>query len=269
MNLDEATATIRPVMIRSLTLLFPYVQSLPEDREIVIHADRGVCFLVVWAHHVLGFTVIVKERLASPGGFPETVFKGEFASTLIIDPNALTLFDSSVTLLERPTNESLISIVPQADGDEEIGSAVRQPVTGYGMRLLISCWNKLFSGHDEKANDACLAEMIFISVALALRLSEYFYKVNSVDYQSAGNRFQPNVSLDLRFSRSPHMADMPGKGHYIVDIPKHKILEAAQLVFDRKLSYTNITPYVQNQIKVASSAIEMGYLVRGIRRVSL
>lgn len=260
MDVGEATQTIQPVMIRSLTLLFPYVQSLPEDREIVVQTDRGVCFLVVWAHHLLGFTVLVKERLTSPGGFAETVFKGELTSTLIIDPNARTSFDSSVTLLERSTNESLISIAPQADEDEGIDCVVKRPVAGYGMWLLNISWTQFVGFHGDKARHAFLTEIMLMSLALALRLSRHFYMADRAN--SRATTVMQHYGPTTGHIGEDELDHWSGNGHNIADIPKQKVLEAAQLLFDaKKLSNKDLAPYVLDQMGVPSSEIKMDHRV--------
>ena len=41
------------------------VQSLPEDRRIMIDKQLGLVSIIVWAHSILGLSVIVKD---SPDG---------------------------------------------------------------------------------------------------------------------------------------------------------------------------------------------------------
>ena len=65
--------------------MFPLVQSLPEDRLILIDTakDGGACSLVVWAHHVLGLTVLVRSY-GSENDLIEKQF-GTGTSNVVID----------------------------------------------------------------------------------------------------------------------------------------------------------------------------------------
>lgn len=62
-------------VFRGLALLLPYVQTLPEDREIYVNTNSGLCTIVVWAHHLLGLNVIIKKwRPDRSDSFEEVLF---------------------------------------------------------------------------------------------------------------------------------------------------------------------------------------------------
>ena len=112
---DDATEPIESAVLRGLTLVFPYVQTLPEDREIIVRARSGVCILVVWAHHVLGLNVLVrkpKELLSYNNEIDEIPF-GNIPATVVIEFSlSSTLQESPVTLIEVSSKDTLFSIVP-------------------------------------------------------------------------------------------------------------------------------------------------------------
>jgi hypothetical protein len=177
MHPDEACKPINSAILRGLTLYFPSVQSLPEDREILIQTHTGVGILVVWAHLVLGLDVLVrhpnswKEDPKTGQATPEEVFFGKSPATVTID---CTLgLEECVILIEAATSEHLFSIEPEPDQDSVISSIVKKPAKGIGMKFLESSWMRMAKhsrGNDGKA--ACLHEMVLISTALAIRFSK-------------------------------------------------------------------------------------------------
>ena len=275
LDFEDMTHTIHPAVFRGMTLLLPYVQSLPEDREILAQTNEGVCFLIVWAHHVLGFTVIMRgfADLSSGTERAETVFQGKTPAILVIDPKNRSALDSTVSLLERSTGERLLSIVPEPDEDREISSMVKRPVLGYGMAMLDSCWTSFVGPlHAHEGRSACLHEITLVTIALACRMSRYIYKFNRPFNRRTDQIEQPSTLLawdeedqdigcttaesqsteDDSIESDDHLTDDYNR----CDISQTSIVAAAKLLFDyKKPPGKELVPYIDAHTGVPTQEI--------------
>jgi hypothetical protein len=256
---------LTPAVFTGLTLLLPYVQSLPEDRELIVQSRHSVPFLVVWTHHVLGFSVLVKQYRYTPGGFSELnddveeVLFGNSPSTVLIDCTIHQL-DETVTLVESSSQDTLFSIVPEQAEDMPITSMVKRPARGFAMEMLESQWfsRDLLWARDHSPK-ACLREMVLVCIGLAIRLSKHLYKDTQVLCRGPSGVLTPLtldkirsiLEVDLSNSNDVNMSET-----YRYDIPEAKILQAAELLFDQKsLSSREISQYVAVQGNMPTSDI--------------
>lgn len=150
---DEAFGPIPSSVLKGAVLMFPLVQSLPDDRMISIETSitAGACSLVVWAHHVLGLTVVIKRN--GPGNdLVEKKFGGGVNHIIIDlqdrrisgtgDMSELETRQPSITLLSAPNNEELITLKPEPD-EVRIDAVFTQYAAGYGKKILESvCGNE-------------------------------------------------------------------------------------------------------------------------------
>ena len=67
--LDRVRRHLSSTILQGALDMFPMVRTLPEDRAVYIRIpmwhdekDSGLCSLVVWAHNVLGLSVLVKKN---------------------------------------------------------------------------------------------------------------------------------------------------------------------------------------------------------------
>ncbi|KAI9805250.1 MAG: hypothetical protein M1833_005703 [Piccolia ochrophora] len=106
------------------------VQTLPEDRIIRINTEKGLSTIVVWAHHVLGLTVVVHSSTTEPVRF------GTGCEQVILQVTPYgTDQHSSVCLLDGSGEECFrLSSLPFEDPVLE--SIARSSASGYGRRLL-------------------------------------------------------------------------------------------------------------------------------------
>lgn len=130
----EATEALNPVIIRGALDMFPMVQKLYEDRLIHVEQHSGLCVLVVWAHHVLGLTTVVR--------FPDGREKrlGTGTEQILIEMKADYSSTTSIILLDSKGGDVLLRI--QSDQDDfQIESAGRIDAQGYGTHWLKEyCW---------------------------------------------------------------------------------------------------------------------------------
>lgn len=175
----DAFSAIPSVVLQGAVHMFPLVQSLPDDRLILIDTaeDGGACSLAVWAHHVLGLTVLVKSD--GPSGLTENQF-GTGTSHVVInlrdrslswvgDTCSVVIRQPSITLLSVSDNEKLITLKPEPD-EVEIDAVFRQSAGGYGTKALESVCGS--GGASGEGIDALVHELMMIAVAFAAIVSQ-------------------------------------------------------------------------------------------------
>ena len=129
----ESPPDTRPIPVSVLQALldaFTAVQYLPEARLIHITSSDGAATVVVWAHHVLGLTVVVESSkgLVRFGDGPESVY---FDCDLTSKPRDVHFRAS----LLNETNDLLFSIDKSFE-DVTLDPVLRHPLRGYGLKRL-------------------------------------------------------------------------------------------------------------------------------------
>ncbi len=149
----KAYTGLSPTVLRAVLDMFPIVLSLPEHRLIHIEDDQGICSLCVWAHHVLGLTVLVKL----PGG--TEVILGHETEQVVIDCSS----DQAIaSLLDSEKGDILITIEPDGEG-LPINAIYKIPAKGYGRFILL----------EESPNKSIAEEMMLVTVAFAIVTSQH------------------------------------------------------------------------------------------------
>ena len=150
---QKAYTGLSPTVLRAVLDMFPIVQSLPEHRLIHVEDNQGICSLCVWAHHVLGLTVLVKL----PDGTQVTLGNG--TERVVVDCGN---DEAIVSLLDSDTGDILITIEPDSEGFP-INAIYKIPAKGYGRFLLL----------DETPNKSIAEEMMLVTVAFAVVTSQH------------------------------------------------------------------------------------------------
>ena len=164
----KAYTGLSPTVLRAVLDMFPIVLSLPEHRLIHIEDDQGTCSLCVWAHHVLGLTVLVKL----PGGTEVTL--GHETEQVVIDCSS---DQAIVSLLDSEKGDILITIEPDGEGFP-INAIYKIPAKGYGRFILLN----------ESPNKSIAEEMMLVTVAFAIVTSQHLV---------AGHDYEPPDSSTL------------------------------------------------------------------------
>lgn len=116
--------------------MFPFARSLPEARLVYIKCFSGVCVLVVWAHKVMGLTVIVTTQ---EGTHLKTTMFGRGGPKVIIEDHAsspgMRHMAPSITMLQIPDKEELFVFKSEVD-EHEMQGDLKHPLEGYGSFLL-------------------------------------------------------------------------------------------------------------------------------------
>lgn len=248
---------LRPMeksVLSGLALLFAYIQSLPEDRQILVNTDCGLGILVVWAHHVLGFSVLVQMR-ENPN---EDILFGNSPAAIVIGPEKIytTATEPCVTLIEASSGDCLFSIVREPEEDYPITSTIKRPAKGIGMYLLTNDWdNRVDFRHTDDGRRACMDEMMLISAAFALRLSKYLYKGIYGYSQSSGvvSVVSDEGDVDSAVNvpaqdEGPFSSSVPepiSKNLVPLEVREHGIIQAAELLFgSKKISGKAVASYL-------------------------
>lgn len=157
--MESCDDSLSSVVLGGLLDMFAIVQSLPEDRLIYINDTQGICVLCVWAHHVLGLTVLVKMNNE------QEIRMGLGNEQVIVDIRGCGY--SSISLLDCDGGDVLITI--KSDGEElEIDGDYRLPMKGYGRTLLL----------EDSPNEDIVEGMMFLAVAIALVVSGQLIEQN-------------------------------------------------------------------------------------------
>jgi hypothetical protein len=153
------------------------VQTLPEDRRIVVSNEIGSITLIVWAHYVLGLNVIITGKVSVPIAFgnisnPQVTIEwtkenAELAGELFYpseskDPGPeIRLLDPELTVL--------LKCFPDDESRETIQADDRHPLLGWGNVYLQRLLNTSLLTSE---NDPIYEESVKFITALALQASE-------------------------------------------------------------------------------------------------
>ncbi|MCJ1228102.1 hypothetical protein MMC12_004763 [Toensbergia leucococca] len=129
-NKPYDTRPLPTPVLQALLDSFTAVQHLPEDTLLRIRCLQGVVTIVVWAHHVLGLTVVVEAE--------NDVFRfGDGPESVYIDCRYTDNTDrlTQVSLLNE-TQDLLFHVSEDSFGLGLLEPACRHPVLGYASRIL-------------------------------------------------------------------------------------------------------------------------------------
>lgn len=231
--------------------MFQSVQRFPEDRFVVIEVSNGAPALVVWAHHILGLSVLV--RIFNDGKQTEESF-GPRPEQVLIDvrkhydqPNAAgepISRPDSITLLSVKDDDQL-KLVAEND-DEHIDGTFRAPLRGFSKR-------QLASRSEVKKKPVLQQELALVVTAMANIISNhlavaaseediptYFHRQLNDQASDSGNPTTPTEP-----SQSSTILVEP-KTHMPLPIDQQRLLSACQLMFDQpKLNQSRVDEYMK------------------------
>ncbi|KAL8752945.1 MAG: hypothetical protein Q9184_005570 [Pyrenodesmia sp. 2 TL-2023] len=157
-------------------------QSLPEDRLVMVDNPRGLVPMVIWAHYILGLTVLIKDSPDGDVGFgpmesPQVIIKWDSERSLNpfhLDEQGFTSSDSlmrspppDIYLLDAEMHVLLRTEPKDNDGVEIQGQEIHR-LKGYGTTFL----QRLFNTHSLLDDDDPLfADTANFAVSIAILLS--------------------------------------------------------------------------------------------------
>jgi hypothetical protein len=223
--IERASEALPSTILRGAITMLPFAQTLPGDRLIVIVCDSGVCLLAVWVHHLLGLTVLVRTYAKSI--YKEVRF-GSGQEQVIIDDRLdinRDIEEPSITLMNASDHDKIFSIKLEPD-EVPIQGIFKRPAKGYGAKMLEPCIRDL------KNKDVMITEMMFISTAMALRLSRLFFMLPRANTEPLEYFENEMMDFDTDNSDSYSSGELESGGQDLL-IDDKRVLEAAILLFDR------------------------------------
>ena len=174
---------------------FYLVQSLPEDRFVLVESQRGVVPIIVWGHYILGLTVLVT---GSPDGEvtfghtegPRIIIKWSSAPVSLNNESEDRLSAPMIYLLDA-SQEVLLKTEPVDNETTRIEGQECHCLKGYGSTFLQRLFNKIKLVEDD---DPIYSETANFAVAFALLLSRSMRR-KSISGENLGKKNVENLAL--------------------------------------------------------------------------
>lgn len=243
----EAVDAVPPAVFRGALYMFPMVQRFKAEHEVVIQLEgEGLCPLVVWAHRILGMTVLVRQpqdAMYDHENVVETEF-GRGTPHIIIECNLAkdSSLGASITLLVRTSKEVLFTFSPDPD-EAAIDAYSKTRAKGYGKRHLEIIWSSYVGGFGDRVHgkEAVIQELQLVVAGLGFHVAKHLYmtmKSAPVDEGPANNRTEFGFAPDFQATDEPMIpgtetSDIQGIGDRCATDPQ-RLLEAARLLFNDK-----------------------------------
>ncbi|MCJ1226978.1 hypothetical protein MMC12_003633 [Toensbergia leucococca] len=219
------------IILQGAIDMFPMVQTLPQDRLVYIripngpgHQSSSVCPLVVWTHHVLGLTVMVKLDRQD---YPSVHFGDASFDQVIIEEVALNE-ESSISLLDA-SGEELLSIKPDPEEDFTLISSVRRlSVREWGTAFLLDYLIQF--EYPDSQQVAVLRELQVVSCAFAQLIAKHLMR------DDAGRLFADDFS-------SPEFASETSSIPHYTD--PHNVITVSNILFrDAAIAQGDLNSYI-------------------------
>jgi hypothetical protein len=235
---EDAINGLPPVIFRGLLTTLPFVQHFPEEHVIQIECGTGECWIVVWTHHILGLSVLVKtwsENICTEVPF------GTGPPQIIIDARNVVndkIREPSLTLLgevDEDGREPLFQFRPDPD-ESKIESIYRVAAKGYGRSTLLSIVSTF---DDVNAKEAIIRDMTSLTCAIAFLISNRLYSRPLVDEEWNAAESEPETDDTLEDSDADSAEEEEDTRSLFEDDPpampividKKQLLEAARFLF--------------------------------------
>lgn len=249
---DAIHETIPSSILHGLITMLPLVQTLPEDRFIVVETPLGVCSIVCWAHVVLGLSVLV--RLYPDDQCVEVRFPTEHTSSEQVlvdcrarypqmDPTGSPLTrEPGISLLATTDREKLFSL--QADPDDDtIDATFKVPVKGLAARVLRSSTSHV------PLQDRLVQEIGLIACSFIVCIAKHLHMVRNLPNTFAVHDLRPPEDQE----GNSDVEEIPEPAEYLASI--QNLLDSARLLLDvpgheldRKLIEDYATMYQGKQL---------------------
>jgi hypothetical protein len=216
------------VLLGALETLYA-VQSLPEDRQVSVSKETGSITLIIWAHYVLGLTVVVKGKVTGPIIFGtdskpqvsiEWTKENAFNAGELVYPNewGYPEPEPEVRLLD-PELQVVLKVVQSDEYTETIGADDRHTLQGWGTEYLQRLLNTtILIGKD----DPIYEETVKLVTALAINASRRLDR--DMSYTTTGLS-QPSEPIE------PPTTSIK-KPSICMSLEKWRIFNAACIIFD-------------------------------------
>ena len=257
---DTAPIDFPSFVLQGLLDMFPMVQTLPDDRFIHIQIpvgetiQSGTAALIVWAHHVLDLTVLVKSRGPNGPSTKTSRFGGSGLEQVFIEEVAAD-GEASITILDSH-KENLLTIKSAPDeGCALIGSTRRTSAKGWGNTLFEDF---LRDSHRFKPNSrALIQDMKTITSAFALLIAKHLVKHMSEEDFSINDGTERksmaiayNVDREHLLEASKFLFDEPSLSQKEIEIQAAHY--SSQVLDEQLLQPPSLATSVQDDLSAAS-----------------
>lgn len=212
------------------------VQRFPEERLVIIETNNGAAVLTVWAHHVLGLSVLVrtyKDNEAHEERFGESPEQVVIDVRRHIEQSGLagepTTREDSITLLSiKDGNKLTLKAEPD---DEYIDGTFRGPLRGFAKRQLVARQEVARNpslGREMALITAAMAFLICRNLRVAACNEDYTFEDHSKNMMEPGvtNPFASGSPSEDDSTRSGWSTNMP------VVVDEEQLLSTCQMLFD-------------------------------------
>ena len=227
---EKAPIDFSDSILQGLLDMLPMVQTLPIDRLIHIRipvgqgSESGVTTLVVWAHHVLDLTVLVRTGKREGQPIKDIRFGGSEIEQVFIEE--INADDKAAVILLDSQNEQLLSIKPEPDSEFDLIGAVRRvPAKGWGNALLADNLEGYMTFRTQSR--AVIEELQVVTSAFALLIAGHLVKDDS------GREM--DVGTDKRRSK------------IVYDIGEAPLIQASRFLFDNpRINYGDVKSFANS-----------------------
>lgn len=212
LSAGQTLSPLPPVVFRSALRMLPAVQSLYQQRTMVINCSKGdgVCAMIVWAHYILGLNVLINTYIDDPDSIEGTgprqgvLFGKSFGQAQVIVNLQKRCSIPSVVLMAE--SETLFRFVP--DIDEPVIDAIHKiPARGFGKHLLETLYLK-------NGKESAIEQMVHITCAFVMILSRHLSGSN-----------HPTGAFPMELDNSP-------KANRWCSVSEQQLIQIMRLTFD-------------------------------------
>jgi hypothetical protein len=213
----------------------------------VVETNRAACVLVVWAHHVLGLSVVVNVR-SRDGHTIQTTRFGTTTERVILqvpvpDRRPSPHAESATLLCSDGTK--LFELVSDPD-DDLIESTFRVHACGVGKRMIeieLRPWRHAYGSESLKK------EIELLALAITMRFTEELYIDLSMDFDIDATVDPPHLSREDPNSNDSSPQEGDSHGSTAKPLPYHvtkdAILEASRFIFnDSRMKLEKASEYI-------------------------
>ncbi|RDW73729.1 hypothetical protein BP5796_07171 [Coleophoma crateriformis] len=217
---------------------FVLIQSLPEDRKMFCRTEKGVVALVVWAHEILGLTVVVRAPSKDDLVFGTTSLPQVIINWRPDVEKHEPTGECEVLLLDRKM-KVVLECMPTHTTISEISAQERHHLESIGSTMLL----RKFREHNVVANDdPIFLETIEWVIALTIITSRNIRRRRIVDGQ-------------IKQSRKPRSSS------YSIEV--WRIMNAAKLIFNEHYSRMPISEVDYSMTRAQTTASNQGPTIIG------
>jgi hypothetical protein len=214
------------------------VQTLPEDRKIVVSNEIGSITLIIWAHYILGLNVVITGEIKSPiifGGSSNPQVAIEWTKTNrqgageLFYPAESNDPGPEIRLLDADMSVQLM-VQPSSEDRDFIRADDRHPLLGWGSVYFRRLINRNLLVEDD---DDIYKESVSFITAMAINASQRLDR----DMDSSERRSKPYDPKESTESGKPQPRPMT--------LEFWRVLDAAELIFNGiKIDRAGVQSYV-------------------------